>query len=371
MSTVSAAADITVELDGDDPPAPDPTERAGSRPMAIVRTVARALAASTLVVAAVLVLIRLVTGVGPSTVIAEFVDGSFGDAAAIGRTLVRATPLALVGLGAAAAVRAGAINVGGEGQMAIGAITAVSALQILDTSVPGPALWLVAMAAGAVGGALWAVLPAFLWVRRGVSEILTTLLLNFITVSVLLYLLDLSVFADPDPNVVTPQGAPIAERAEFPILWESGRMHAGVLVAVVAVAVFAWWSRTTGGLKVDLAGANPNLAAQAGLRPDRIKVRMLLVSAALAGVAAGVQLMGVSHRVTTGLTGGIGYTGVLVAVLGRSRPVPTAIAAVGFSALVGGGEALEFVDVPRSVVVLVQAIAVVAVAAGSRGGRGR
>jgi simple sugar transport system permease protein len=373
MTAEAIAAESPVPTGiGADPATPDaepPAERrrrAAPSAAAVTRLI-RWTALVVGLIVGVLLLIWAVTGVDPSTVVREFIAGSVGDQTAIGRTLVRATPLVLVGVGAAAAVRAGAFNVGGEDQMAMGAITAVLALQVLGTAVPAPLLWAAALIAGAVGGAAWAVLPAYLWVRRGVSEILTTLLLNFITVSVLLYLLGLSLFTDPDPNVVTPQGAPIEDRAELPIIWDDTRLHAGVLVALAAVIGFALWSRTTGGLRVDLAGANPNLAGQAGLRPDRIKVRMLLLSAAFAGVAAAVQLMGVSHRVTTGLPGGIGYTGVLVAVLGRSRPIPTAVAAVGFAALVGGGEALEFVDVPRSVVVLVQAIAVIAVAAGTRG----
>lgn len=326
---------------------------------------ARAVAVSVALAATVLALIWLVTGVDPLVAGSRFIDGSIGDQRAIARTVVRAIPLVLVGLGATVAIRGGVINVGGEGQMAIGAIGAVVAVQALGDVAPGPVIWLAAIVAGALAGAAWAIVPAVLAATRNVSEILSTLLMNLITVSLLLYLLELPLFADADSNVITPQGGPIAERAHLPIVWPGTPLHAGVLVAVIATVGCWWWRRTPGSLRVDLVGANPNLAAQSGLRPRRVRTQLLLISAAFAGVAAAVQLLGVSLRVTTGLTGGIGYTGVLVAVLGGRTPLGTVAAAVGFAALVGGGEAMEFEGVPRSVVVVVQAVAVVAVAVGS------
>lgn len=352
------------------PPTDTVDEIAGGGPSWPTR-VSRAVAVAVGITGSVLLLVWLVTGVDPATTLTQFVDGSVGDSRAIARTLVRATPLALVGLGATVAIRGGVINVGGEGQMAIGAIGAVLAVQALGSGVPGPLIWIAAIVAGALGGAAWAIIPAALAATRGVSEILSTLLMNLITVSFLLYLLELPLFADPNPNVITPQGKPIPDAAVLPTIWPDTALHAGILVAVAAMAACWWWQRSPGSVRVDLVGANPNLAAQSGLRPRRARTRLLLVSAAFAGVAAAVQLLGVSLRVTTGLTGGIGYTGVLVAVLGGRTPVGTVAAAVAFAALVGGGESLEFEGVPRSIVVLVQAVAVIVVALGAARRRAR
>lgn len=343
-------------------PAPGAADRASTAGRRIRSGVALAVVVST----AVLGLIWTVTGVDPVTTMSSFVEGSVGGRNAVARTVVRAVPLALVGLGASVALRGGVVNVGGEGQMAIGAVGAVLAVQAFGSGAPGGVLWPAAAVAGAAAAAAWAVVPAVLQATRGVSEILSTLLLNFITVNLLLYLLELPVLADPDPYVITPQGAPIPGQAQLPILLGGTRLHAGVLVAAVATVAVWWWRRTPSAVRVELIGANPELAAQAGLRPVRARAGLLLLSAAFAGVAAAVQLLGVSHRVTTGLTGGIGYTALLVAVLGRRTALGTAVAALGFAALVGGGETLEFEGVPRSVVVLVQAVAVIAVAAGSR-----
>ena len=309
-----------------------------------------------------LLLIWLVTGVDPATAGSRFFDGALGDQATIARTLVRAIPLALVGLGATIALRGGVVNVGGEGQMAMGAVFSVVAVQAIGDALPGPFTWTAAIVCGAVGGAFWAVIPAILAATRNVSEILSTLLMNLITTSVLLYLLGLSLFADPDPFVITPQGKPIPERATFPVVWPNTTLHAGIIVAAIATAACWWWQRTPDAVRTDLVGANANLAAQSGLRPRRVRTRLLFVSAGFAGVAGAIQLIGVSERLTIGLTGGIGYVGVLVAVLGGRSPIGTVVAAIAFAALVSGGEALEFEGVPRSIATLTQAVAVISVA---------
>lgn len=320
-------------------------------------------------VAVAALVVWAVTGVDPSTTVSTFADGAFGGWTATAATLARAVPLVIVGVGAALALRGGVFNVGGEGQMVVGALGAVIVVSTLGADVPAPVTWALAVVVGTASGAAWAVLPAVLWSRRGVSEILSTLLLNFITASLLLWVLELSFFADPDPLVITPQGEPIPARAELPILEAGSRLHLGIVVALALVAA-AWWTlRTPHGIRLDLVGANPNLAAQAGLHPTGARVALLLASAGAAGLAGTIQLLGVSHRVTPGLSGGIGYTGLLVAVLGRSRPIATAGAAVAFAALLTGGDALEFEGVPRSVVVVVQAVGVVAVAAAGRSRR--
>jgi simple sugar transport system permease protein len=340
----------------------EPPLGAPGGPIAATRRAVQAGLLLLAIVVSILLLIWLVTGVDPATAGSQFFDGAFGDQNTIARTLVRAVPLALVGLGATIALRGGVVNVGGEGQMAIGAVFAVLAVQAIGDAVPGPFSWAAALVCGAIGGAFWATIPAVLAATRNVSEILSTLLMNLITTSIVLYLLGLSLFADPDPLVITPQGKPIPERSILPVVWPDTTLHAGIIVAAIAAAACWWWQRTPDAVRTDLVGANPNLAAQSGLRPRRVRTRLLFVSAGFAGVAGAIQLIGVSERLTVGLTGGIGYVGVLVAVLGGRNPIGTVVAAIGFAALVSGGEALEFEGVPRSVAVLTQAVAVISVA---------
>lgn len=349
-------------------PQTDPTRSAPPAPDAVVarriEPVVPAAVAGVLV--ALLLTVWALTDVAPWTTVSTFWSGAFGGWTELAATLNRAIPLTIVGLGAALALRGGVFNVGGEGQMSVGGLTAAIVVVAIGADVPAGVSWLVAIAAGAIGGALWALLPALLAARRNVSEILSTLLLNFITASLLLWVLELGAFADPDPNVITPQGEPIPPRAELPVLESASRLHAGLLVAIALVALAAWFLRTPAGLRVDIAGANPILAAQAGVRPVRLRAALLLTSAAVAGVAGAVQLLGVTHRMTTGLAGGIGYTGVLVAVLARSRPLAVVGAAVAFASVLTGGAALEFDGVPRSVVVFAQAVVVVAAATTGR-----
>jgi len=311
------------------------------------------------------ILVAGFTDVGVLDAFATFARGAFGSVDATSETFTRAIPLCLVGVGAALALRAGVFNVGGEGQMAMGAVLAAIAVRPIDTW-PSAVVWPVAAAAGAVGAMAWVAVPAALWVTRGVSEILSTLLMNFVATALLAWLLVNTFLHDPDPSVITPQGAPLPDALHLPLLVDGSRVHVGIVVAVVAVVAAAWLSRTGTGFRIDLVGANPSLAAQAGLRPQRLRIGVLMASAAVAGVAGTVQLFGLSHRLTTGLTGGVGFTGLLVAVLGRGRPIATAVAAVVFAALVTGGEALERDGVPRTLGAVIQGVLLIGVALATR-----
>lgn len=343
---------------------PPPSPSAGRRVLASTWPVLTVLAVC---VAAFLAFVVGFTDLGPWDSLTGFVRGAFGSVDAVSETLTRAIPLVLVGVGASVALRGGVFNVGGESQMAMGAVAAAIAIRPL-TELPVGVVWPVAAVAAAVGGALWAVVPTVLWLHRGVSEILSTLLVNFITAALLAWLLANTFLHDPDPAVITPQGAPIDARYHLPLLIHGSRLHAGVYLTVVLVLLTTWTLRTVVGFRIDLVGESPSLAAQAGIHATRLRAGVLLGSAAFAGLAGAVQLLGLSHRLTTGLTGGVGYTGLLVAVLGRSRPIAVAIAAVVFAALVTGGEALEREGVPRTLSGVVQALLIVGVALASRRG---
>lgn len=305
------------------------------------------------------------SSIDPVSAVRELLEGAVGGRDRISETVIRAVPLALVGLGAAVALRGGVVNVGGEGQMAMGAVGALLMVLALG-GMPAPLVWILAVAASSAAAALWAAIPAALAATRGVPEILSTLLMNFVTVSLLTWLLSKTFLHDPNPYVITAQGERIESRLDFPILMEGTRFHAGVVIAIVFVLVVAWWMRTPVGLRIDLFGANRSLAAQAGVRPRRMQARLLLTSAAFAGVAGAIQLFGISHRLSPGLTGGVGYTGLLVAVLGRSRPLAIGVAALSFAALSTGGEALERAGAAREIVLVVQAVLVIATAVAIR-----
>jgi simple sugar transport system permease protein len=317
-----------------------------------------------------LIVTWIATGIDPWEAVGALFEGATGDVDAVAETLVRAAPLALVGVGAALGLRGGVVNVGGEGQMIIGAVFAAVVTGWLvgadGSGVPTVLAWVIALVVGGLGGAAWAVVPAALAATRGVPEILSTLLVNFATVGLVTWLLTKTFLQDPDPLVITAQGESIPERLEFPALIDGTRMHFGVGFALVMVLLTAWWLRTPGGFRLDLLGANPSLAAQAGVPVVRARAMWLLISAGFAGIAGVVQLFGISHRLTPGLTGGVGYTGVLVAVLGRSRPLATGAAAIGFAALATGSEQLERDGAPREVVLVLQAVLVIATAVAIR-----
>jgi len=322
--------------------------------------------ATTGAVAMTLLATWIATGLEPWSVVRSLLEGAVGDRDAIAETIVRAAPLALVGVGAAVAIRGGVVNVGGDGQMIMGAVAAVVVVGwIVDgdgAGAPTMLVWAIALVVGALGGAAWAVVPAALAAKRDVPEILSTLLVNFATVGLVTWLLTKTFLQDPDPLVITAQGESVADRLEFTLLLEPTRLHLGVAVVVVAVVMTACWLRTPRGFRLDLLGANPSLAAQAGMSVVRDRAMLLLVSAGFAGLAGVIQLFGISHRLTPGLTGGVGYTGVLVAVLGRSRPLATTVAALGFAMLATGSEQLERDGAPREIVLVLQAVLVIATA---------
>ena len=344
------------------------TSRPRGGPSRVWGTVAPLGAVAAISVAVFLVLVVCFTDVGAWRSLEAFGSGAFGSVDALSETLTRAIPLAIIGVGAAIALRAGVFNVGGESQMAMGAVAAMVVARPLE-QWPAPIVWLIAMAGAVAGGAMWAAVPALLLVKRGVSEILSTLLLNFITAALVAWLLANTYLHDPDPSVITPQGQRLLGRLELPLLIHGSRLHLGIYVAVAAVLVTAWTLHTPVGFRIDLVGANPSLAAQSGTRPIRLRVGVLFVSAGFAGLAGAIQLFGLSHRLTTGLTGGVGYTGLLVAVIGRSRPLATALAAVVFAAIVTGGEAVERDGVPRTLSAVMQCVLIIGLAVATRRGQ--
>ena len=325
----------------------------------VLRAAAVPLVVIVVVAVIIAVLVSLVADVSTVDAARAFYRGSFGSKFDFSTTLARGIPIAFVALGASLALRAGVFNVGGEGQMAIGALAGYVLLVLLQ-DFPALLAWPVALVGGIAGGAAWALIPAWLAVYRGTSEILSTLLMNFVGLGIVTWAVLTSWLKDP--GAVTPQSKLIERDFEFAIVWSDTRLHAGIYILAVTTAAAAWFVGTRRGFMNELQGANPRLAQLAGVRVQRAFVQLLLVSGAAAGLAGIVQVLGATQRLTPGITGGVGFTGLLVAVLGRSRPIPSVIAAFAFAALITSGEELEAAGVARPLVLVVQALIVIAAA---------
>ena len=286
--------------------------------------------------------------------------GSFGTVDAfMSATLVRATPLLLAGLGVALAFRAGIWNIGAEGQLLMGA-AAATALSVLARGVPRLLLLPAILIVGGVAGMFWAAIAEALRRYRGVLEVISTIMLNFVA----LHLVGVLVHGPlQEPLGIYPQSAALPEAARLPRLAPGSRLHAGFALAFIAAPLLWWWLRSTAaGFRLRAVGANPDAARSAG-RIDIVRVAGLafLVSGALAGLAGAVEVSGVTFALYESLSPGYGYTAIVVALLGRLDPLAIIASAMLFGALESGALAMQReAGIPSVVVTAVEAILVLA-----------
>lgn len=298
------------------------------------------------------------------------VQGAFGSTNAFADTLVKATPLLFVGIGTCIAYRCGVINIGGEGQMVIGAIfTTGIALTFQDA----PAWLLVpaSLVAGFIGGALWGGIAGVLKAAFRVNEVLSTIMLNAIATQIMSFLLT-GILIDPTTR---DNAIKIPQTQRFPIAadlwrWVPTRLHLGVLIAIVmAFLVYVLLWRTTIGYRIRAVGYNALAARYAGISVNRYQLFAFLLSGAFAGLAGASEVMGVTHRLltdgsATGLTGNAGFNGIVAALFGSLHPIGTIPASILFGALLVGANSLQrTVQVPSAFVTTLDGLIVVFVVA--------
>ncbi|MFI6933831.1 ABC transporter permease [Streptomyces sp. NPDC050287] len=281
------------------------------------------------------------------------------DRGTLEQSLVRAVPIALAALAVAVPARAGLVNVGGEGQLIVGAVAATGVGVTIGARVPGPVSWLAMCGAGAAAGALWAGLSGVLRTRLGASEAVTTLLLNFVAADLMLYLI-YQPWKDPNGSG-QPQSRPLPHAAELPRM-SGSQLGIGVLIAVAAVAV-AWFllQRTAWGFRLRAVGGNQEAARRSGLRVDRLLLSSMLVGGAFAGLGGALNLAGVETMLRPDITLGFGYVAFLASFLGRGHPVKAVGAAALFSAIALSGNGLQITDGLDGAIVNVLLALVVAV----------
>ncbi|HMC55319.1 MAG: ABC transporter permease [Gemmatimonadetes bacterium] len=279
-------------------------------------------------------------------------------------SLVRAVPLMLTGAAVALAFRGGVLNIGGEGQLLVGAAAAAAvALAMPSATVTVPLVIAAALLAAALGGALWASVAAYLRARYGVLEVISTIMLNFVALHLVSYLVRGPL---QEPTHVYPQSATIVDALHLPRLPGAGRLHSGFVVALT-VAVAAGWMlrRTAAGFRLVAAGENPAAATSAGGIDVRVTTaRVFLLSGALAGLAGGVEVLGVTFALYENISPGYGYTAIAVALLARLDPWRVVATAVLFGALEAGAGAMQRdAGVPSTLVSVIEAALILAVVA--------
>jgi ABC-type uncharacterized transport system permease subunit len=263
----------------------------------------------------------------PITAYKALIEGSIGSLAAIGDTLVQATPLVLGGLAVALGFKAGLFNIGVTGQFLMGALGAVWVGVMVSTWPPILAIP-IATAAGILFGMAWGFIPGILKAVSGAHEVVTTIMLNSIASYVLAWAVSGPLKVPGSPSPITYD----VGNAAYPILF--GRnAHLGIVIAVVCVFL-VWFLlyRTTWGFEIRSVGANPDASRYAGMHPRAIITWTMTMSGALAGLAGACVLLGVSHTMTSSFGTTVGFDSISVALLARSNPI-----GVIFSALLFGG----------------------------------
>ena len=303
-------------------------------------------------------------GISPMTFFKELFKGAFGNTLAIGSTLNRATPLLIIGAGTALAFKAGANNIGQEGQLFVGGLAAgVVALWMpyLPKALGIPAILLMAM----LFGMLFAGIAVLFRVLKGVNELLTTLLLNYIGTLLLSAMVNGPLAASG--TVSFPQTDPFAPQFLLKYWPGFGYMHAGIFIAVALVLLTGYYLwLTPSGLRLRMTGLSPLAARTSGNNPTKIFVLSMLVSGGLCAVAGAIEVIGCNDCLRQGFGNNLGFDGLAVALLGNTNPIGVLPAGIFFGALRSGMQAMQrSTGIPSVILDLIKGSIMIFIMAGS------
>lgn len=325
------------------------------------------------IVAAVLLSWLLLTAFGYNAVEAlqSLYLASFENLRVFGTMLNRASPLLFTGIAVAIAYRGSVFNVGAEGQFLAGAIGATWA-GITFASLPGPLLMVVMVLAGAAAGGLWAFVPGLLKARYGISEVITTIMFNYIAIQLVGYLV-----RGPlrDLNQAEPQSYAIAKQGYMPYLIEGTKLHPGFLCGcIMAVIIFVVLFKSWFGYEVRAVGFNVTASKYAGINVSSTVITTMIISGALAGMGGAFEVAGGSHYLYENISGGYGYTAIAVSILANNNPIGVIFSAALFGFLTTGATAMQraigvsasFASIVQGIIIIFVAVAAVSSAAPKR-----
>lgn len=278
--------------------------------------------------------------------------------------LVRAAPLMLVGLGIAIAFRSGILNIGGEGQILIGAI-AGAAVALAFPDIPKIILLPMVFMASFLGGALWGGIAGWMRAYLNVNEILSTVMLNYIAIQVYMFLIRGPLI---DPKEVSygtgvPQTAVFSKNAWLTRLIPGTRLHTGIIIAIVlAIVVYILLWKTTIGYRMRAVGIEPKAARTAGINVKAYLLLAMLLSGGFAGMAGAVEITGIHHRALESISAGYGFSGIVVALFGGLHPLGIIPSSIVFGLLIIGSDMMQrAVNVPASIILSIQGLIILAI----------
>ena len=298
-----------------------------------------------LITIAVGTVLIMMSNANPAEAYANFFKGIFGNLNGFCEVFVKATPLIFTGLGCAVAFRTGFFNIGAEGQFYVGALTA----SMVALNIQGAAGIVLALAAGFLAGGVWALIAAVFKAKLGISEIIVTIMLNYIAIN-LVGIAVRTFLMDPAGSV--PQSAKFDSSVWLPQLLPPTRLHAGFILALVSVAV-VWFllEKTTVGYEIKVVGFNKRAAACNGISVMKNIVISAFLCGGLAGMAGVVEVLAIQKKLLEGISSNCGYTAVLIALMAGNHPVGVIVASVAMAAMqVGANTMQRQLGVPSAIV---------------------
>ena len=285
-------------------------------------------------------------------------SGSLGTTQKFASSLVSACPLIFTALAAAFAYRCGVFNLGGEGQFIMGAVSAI--VFLLVTGIEGIAGTVLAILVGTVVGALWAALPGIMKITRGLNEMITSIMLNYVA-TLFMGFIYTNAFRDGG-NPQTPSVADSVMLAKIP----GFRIHTGVILAIVLSLVVAYViSKTSFGFKIRAVGLNPLASKVNGFNVKFLVVAAFIISGAIAGMGGAVELLGKQYRLMSGFGSGFGFDGVAIALIAQLNPLASLLVAIFFGALTTGASSMQVgIMVPTAIVEIIRALIIIVSVAG-------
>ncbi len=298
------------------------------------------------------------SGADPKVVLLAIAKGSFGNLNAIIDTFIKATPIMLTGLATIIAFRAKVWNIGQEGQLYGGALAATFVvLTFPNLQLPAYIYIPVLLIASMIGGAIWGAIPGILRAKYNVNEIIITVMLNYVMQYLTTFLLN---GAWQEPGSYYYNTIKFPETSWLPLLFGT-RLYLGFILAVLTgVLVYFFMWKTKLGFEIRATGDNPTATRYKGVDIKRITLIVMVISGAIAGFAGGIEVLGIHHKLIYGFSSGFGFTGILIALLGRMHPIGVILASIFFGALHNGASAMQiYSDVPRSLVSLIMGLIII------------
>lgn len=292
-------------------------------------------------------------GFNPIHAYQNLIKGSFGNMNAIGETLIKASPVIFTGLSYAIAKRCGLINLGAEGQLYVGGLLATMA----GTMIHGLPIFIhlpLALIAGFIGGAIFGMLVGVMKTRFGASELITTIMLNYVAINFISYMV-----TGPMKDTASgtfPQSKQILESARLPRLMAGSRLHAGIFIVILALLFYYFFMwRTTKGYQMRVIGMNSTAGQYAGMNLKSNSIMSMFLAGGMAGLGGAIEIIALQFRLMQGFSSNYGFDGIAVALLGNNSPIGIALSGILFGALRSGAGKMEMLaKVPSAIIYMIQ-----------------